>query len=98
MNLRKKVLKNKEKIEVFFVDDNDLKQGKSTIFYNKKDEVVELEYLDGNMHGYCFVKNKKGDIIKEERWWHGYFCKDKEKFKKLMTEFRLEMIDKKYEF
>jgi len=98
MNIRKKVRKDKEKVRTFFVDENDIRQSKEIVVYKNKDEIIEIEYLDGNKHGYSFVKNKNGEIIKEERWWHGYFCDDKEHFKKLMTDFRLEMIDKKYEF
>jgi hypothetical protein len=62
------------------------------------DKVIENEYLDDQLHGYCFIKNKKGDVIKEQRYWHGYSCNDKERFKKLMTKYRIELNEKKYEF
>jgi len=94
----KKKREDKNKQRVYFVDDNFLRQGKEIITYKNEDKVIENEYLDDQLHGYCFIKNKNGDIIKEERYWHGYFCDDKERFKKLMTNYRMELNDKKYEF
>lgn len=98
MNLIIKTKKYKNKQIVYFVDEDFLRQGKEIITYKNEDKVIENEYLDDQLHGYCFVKNKHGHIIKEERYWHGYLCDDKERFKKLMTNYRIEMNEKKYEF
>jgi hypothetical protein len=98
MNLINKIKKSKNKHVVYFVDENFLKQGKEIITYNNEDKIIENAYLDDNLHGYCFIKNKKGDVIKEERYWHGYYCDDKEQFKKLMTNYRIELNERKYEF
>jgi hypothetical protein len=98
MILTKKIRKGKNTKKVFFVDENFLKHGKEIIIFNNEDKIIENEYLDDNLHGYCFTKNKAGDILKEERYWHGYFCDDKERFKKLMTNYRIELNEKKYDF
>lgn len=98
MTLFKKIKKSKNKEKVYFVDENFLKQGKEIIIFNNEDKLIENEYLDDQLHGYCFIKNKNGDVIKEKRYWCGYFCDDKEQFKKLMTNYRIELNEKKYEF
>ena len=98
MTLFKKIKKSKNKERVYFVDENFLKQGKEIIIFNNEDKLIENEYLDDQLHGYCFIKNKNGDVTKEERYWHGYFCNDKEQFKKLMTNYRIELNEKKYQF
>lgn len=97
MILIKKILKDKDKETVYFVDENNLKQGKEVITYKNEDKIVESEYLDDNIHGYCFVKKNSGEIIREQVYWHGYHC-DKEVFKKLLANYRLELSEKKYEF
>ena len=98
MKLEKVILDNEILKKVFFIDESDRKQGKSTIEYKHDDVIIESEYYDGLKHGYTFYKNKKGNVIREEKYWYGYAVSDDKHFKKLMAVFRIDLNEKKYEF